>query len=257
MTTLRDINLRWSQDRAAPEWFWKRGPLEYVFYKELRALKINTPGFSKINIYCEPQPSAYAGHFFDGVTDVGVEAKWGQPERMSSSELNQLFLAHMVRGVKVVLAWYDLQTSGIDDAAHRAVHSAESLCIPIGKQAKSPATGVVARLQVRPLPDLSACAIVLVVMRGRKVICEKTVCTTFPIPEIGIDCYDSLEWENERTVIAKFRTGGAGGKNVFGRVNFDHSGMSGVHRIDQSQPLPPHFLAEPTFTIDVSDLKMD
>lgn len=252
MSKLKDVNLRWSHDDDAPEWFWKSNITEFCFYREIRSLKIDTPGFVKINVYWEPHPSVYDGEVFDGVTDVQVAAVLDHVEQRSASELAEFYVSLMADGVKMVLEHFGVATAQVDEAARAACAAALSLSFPLGKRAERIDSEFSVRACVRALPDWSACIVVLVVLRARAPAGELNVCTTHPSPEIALEAFQSLRLEGE-AVVLQFRTV-AGNRLVYGRRKFDHQNMTGVQRIDEPASSPSDKASWPTFRVAVSDL---
>jgi hypothetical protein len=245
---LRDLNLRLPDDSpAVPDWFWKRSFVEYLFIVELTKLKIRTPGIAKVNIYSvgpEKRARPYRGNVHFGVTDVEIRNDWEGVEDLSPEALTNRCLAVMVRGIKKVLNFFELSTAEIDGAARRARALVFCFSLPLGKKATRLNASHSARLYVRPMPDLTACLVALVIKRGRQVVGERSVCATYPLTWLTFVTFVSLK-RRKRAVIAKFWT--------TSRRDFDHRGLEKVKRIDSGKRVPPIDRFEPTFLIDLSE----
>jgi hypothetical protein len=249
MSLLRDVNLRWSGDSLAPDWFWKRGTVEYVFVKLLRSSKLKVPGVAKVNIYCEDVGENYDGNCIDEVANVKVSTNLEELSHLSAIDLNVRFASLMVQGVNSVLAWFHLDELHIEKTVNELVEAASAFSSNLGRRLELPGSRYGIRARVRPLPDFSACVVTLAAYQGHKLVLEQPVCTTFPFPETAIEAFESLEAEGSSACVIRFRTGGATGRRLFGRHNFDHVGMSRVERLDTSVPQAPYFVIEPTFRV--------
>ena len=235
---LRDINLRWPENNTAPEWFWRHGSAEYLFYKALRTLKLNTPGIVKINVVCASHDQ-WDGQIFDGVTTVHVAAHWQDPQTLPVQALNQFFLTLMKRGVAVLCEALKVPATGLDAIEQDVAERLPNYAIPLGKKAVPlSAGGGSLRLMVQPSASLDFCRVVSVLTQGRRVVHEQDICTTYPNPEIAIDNFVSLVIESGTRAQAIFRTAGQPDQRVFGRLNFDASECPGVTRtvLDQAGP---------------------
>jgi hypothetical protein len=251
MSLLKDVNLRWSGDRLAPDWFWKRGTVEYVFVKYLRSSKLKLPNVAKVNVYCEDVGEIYDGNCFDEVANVKVSTNLEALSLLSAIDLNVRFATLMVQGVNTVLAWFGLDELAIEKTVNELVAAACEFSSNLGRRVELPGSAYGIRASVRPLPDFSACVVILAAYQGRKLVLEQAVCTTFPFPETAMEAFESLEAESSSTCVIRFRTGGMTGRKLFGRCNFDHGGMGQVERVDNSVPQAPYFVAEPTFRVEL------
>lgn len=234
MSKLRDVELRWSRDEQGPEWFAKNKSVEYLFYKGLRALKIETPGFVKINIYCEPEARPYTGAVFDGVTDVEVDGAWPDERTLSPQLLKELFLQRLLQGVTIVCATFGLPCEGIEALARELRASECTLELWLGKAVPSPDGVHTARARLRAAASLEHCVVEAVISRGRQVMVQRPLCTTFPAPDHAVDSFRSLEWSAPDRLRAVFEVYGSRGAMRFGRENFDASGFDGV--VAQREP---------------------
>jgi hypothetical protein len=250
MTMLKDVNLRWSGDRLAPDWFWKRGTVEYAFVKHLRSSKLKLPNIAKVNVFCEDVGENYDGNCFDGVANVKVCTNLEDLSIHSAIDFNVHFAKLMVQGVNSVLAWFGLDELPIEKTVNELVAAANEFSSNLGRQVELPGTRYSIRARVRPLPDFSACVVTLAVYQGRKLVLEQAVCTTFPFPDTAIEAFESLEAEGSCTCVIRFQSGGLTGRRIFGRCNFDHDGMAHVTRVDTGVPQAPYFVAEPTFRVE-------
>lgn len=240
-----------------PEWFRKVGIVEYIFLKELVAINIETPGFTKINIYCESEDKPYDGGYFDNVTNIRLSTNWDGVQEWTTSLFIDYCICQLVVGVTTVLDEFKIPAPWLDDIAHRTRILATTFLLPIGKKKEKISSGHFVRLYVRPRADLSACVVVLILTKGKNVVAEREICTTFPSPSDAIERFKSLSVVEGSNVIVKFRTAGANGRKIYDRINFDHTGMIGVERVDQDEPKQPFFTVEPTFKVDISELLTD
>ncbi len=228
MTKLRDINLRWSDDSTAPEWFWKRGILEYMLFQEIRKLKIETPNFTKINVYYEPEPTSYAGYVFDGVTDVQVFEKCDDIDSLSPQQLNERFLNILIQGIKIVFDWFKISTECLNLLVNKLQSNNFTFSYVLSTVAAySKNQTYSARLYLESELNLESCVIVVAIFKGRKRIGTLPICTTFPMPDYAIEQFKSLEWSNESQIISTFNIyGKPNNKTVFCRYMFDCRGYS-------------------------------
>lgn len=246
---LRDIELRWSEDAAAPEAFMKRCPVEYVFYRELRALKIETPGIAKINVYCEPRAMPYKGCVHDGVTAVHLKCGWEAIEPLPPRDMVRPLAALLTEGTKTVLSRFKIDVRDIDEIAPKLEAGAVWTPINIGKSAtRSPDGRCSARLSVRSADSLQHAIVSITIMRGRTKLGEIPICTTFPSHDYALDDFRSLEWLSHGRLKATFALYGSPDHRVFGRRNFDSSDFAHVQAADSADR------RHRSFTIDVSVL---
>jgi hypothetical protein len=226
-----------------------------VFRQELRALKIDTPGFAKINVYCEEHLRDYSKQVFDNVTAVEVKIEWDKIKNLKGIDICKVFLDLLTSGTKIVLSSFNISTREIDEIAYRIAQSRFELSIPLGKKAiKNKDGSLAARLRVTNGKEFECCDIVADVFQKKVYIGHVLVCTTFPSPDIAIERFQSLEWDNDYHLLAKFRTPYGIGKKLFGRENFDCSGLEGVSRVDHTVAVTPFHIVERTFKIDISSL---
>lgn len=249
MSLLRDLELRSDDQQPMPEGFWRRLPVEYLFYRQLRALKIRTPRVMKINVCCCRVVQPYDGKLWDGVTSVEVETDLAALEGLPALEFSRACVALMVAGVKTVLAFFGVADSGVDEAGEKALAGLENFSLPVGKPAGHPDGGLSAQVHVQLAGELQACVAVLLLKAGRKPVGTVPICTTFPSPEWALDSLQSLAWVGSDVVEVGFRTAGLPTRTVFGRVNFDASGLDHVKRVPQGEPAPPLFARDVVFEV--------
>jgi len=256
MTKLRDVELRFQiRDSAIdprPEaniLSWKSRAIEALFLRELRALKIETPGFVKINIYCEFKSTPYAGDFFDRVTDVQIGVNCSEISALPVHAVNESFLTFLISGVCEVLEYFDVDTAGVVAIGEKLRRENFYLSVQLGSRlAHSQETRLSARLYVRSSQNLETCVVVVGIFNGRNIVGEMPIFTTYPSPRYAIDNFISLEWSSSQRLIAIFRGSINDQKEIFGRSKFDCRNFSGVTR-EYSMPDEKF-----TFSIDVSSV---
>ncbi len=252
---IRDLELRWGDGKTAHDWFWKRLVPEWIFVAELRKLRICTPNkIAKVNIYFGETDEGYWGEVFDGVTDVTVAASWEGVESWPTELFIEYVVELIVAGLKKVLDTVQVESGWLDALAERVRLECQTYSQLIGNRAEKSSLGYSARLYVKPASDLRWCMVVLQIKKGRQLIGEREVCTTFPDPQRAIRDFEHLSWEAESMIDVQFDTAGARGRRIYGRENYDCSGLNRVVRLDQDVPRPPHFSVSPKFRIDLSDL---
>jgi len=253
MTLLRDVELRWPDYAPAPEWFWKRGGVVYLYRKALRALKIDIGDLAKINVYCGSRAHSYSGEVFDGVTDVHVAADWSGIEHMPTDEICDLFIQLLSSGVGTVLGRFKVSADRWAFIAEEVRAQAQSFSIALGKSAAYRSDkGFSARLYVRPGRNFENCSVWAVVSARRTEIAEIQVFTTFPLPEYAIEGFESLSWSNATQLAAQFEVYASGDRQVFGRRQFDSSGFPHVRHEHSQESHRSVFVVGPPITNVVS-----
>lgn len=252
MSLLRDVDLTLCGVETQPDWFWRRLPVEYLFYRQLRALKIATPDVMKVRVCCAAAARPYDGNLVDGVSSVEVQADFAALESLPAMELSRSCVGLMAAGVKAVLAFFGVAATGIDEAGERALAELEDFSIPVGKPVKHPQAGLSAQLHVQLVDQLQACVAVLVLKAGRKQVGLVPVCTTFPFPESALDSFKSLTWVGRGAVEVGFRIAGTPARTLFGRTNFDCAGLDHVKLASQTEAMPPFFARDVVFAVDLA-----
>ena len=256
MTKLRDVELRFESrsglNDPRPEFKeigWKSCVVETLFYRELRALKIETPGFVKINIYCESKSTPYFGDFFDRVTNVQIAANCGDIGALPVHATNEVFLKFLISGVSEVLEYFDIDTAGVVAIGEKMRRENFYLSTQLGSRlARSIETKLSAALYVRSGQNLEYCVVVACVFKGKNIVGEIPIFTTYPSPRYAFEEFISLEWSNSQQLIAVFFASINDQKKVFGRSNFDSNNFSGVTR---EYTMPDEKF---TFSIDLSSI---
>jgi len=243
---LRDIDLRWSNDDPAPESFRKSGPVGYLFHRELRALKIDTPGFVKINVYCEPRKRPYTGKYFDGVTDAHVACRWKRIEGHAPQEMARAFAALLTEGAETVLSWFRIPQAAAMTTVAEKVLAQLWTPLPFGKAIVQGRGGnLSARLSVSAAETLEYSTVSVTVKKGRATLAELPVCTTFPTFDYALENLESLRWVSKTQLQATFAKSAASDRSLFGRRNFDGNEFAHVQATDSDDR------RRRTFTVDV------
>ena len=258
MTKLRLVEFRlqgdpMKGDTIPPDWYRKGSSAEYFFSRYVEALKIETPSIVKINIYCMDNPPPYLGEVDDKITVVYVAPRWNQPESASPAELVEAFSESIAEGLRTVFNWFDIPDEEIQEIAAVSKKMGLDYSLALGKKPTRLNRDTSLRCFVRPLIDLTACVVWLEVFHKKNKVNEVAICTTFPSPETAIGGFESLCLEGDY-VCVKFSTSIKLALRVFGRLNFDSTGMMGVEKILEAGRESPYSPGSITFKIELAKL---
>ena len=238
-----------------PDEFRQRGCVEYLFVQEIRALKLETPGIAKINIYCEANPEKYKREVFNGITDIDVRFDWEKLKQLNGPQKCATFLDLLVHGTKSVLSEFSISSELVDTIKEKIKQLNFSLYIPLGKKNEKSDDGTIsARLFVSNHEQFTRCDVFADVFEGRRRIGHFPVCVTFPMPEMAIDRFEGLKWDVKGNLVATFTIPNPKGRTVFTYENFSIADNEGVTITDQVVASTPFSVLNRKFTIDIFSL---
>ncbi|MGH8239502.1 MAG: hypothetical protein ACREXP_21165 [Steroidobacteraceae bacterium] len=217
-----------------------------MFYRELRALKLETPGFVKINVYCGRNKLPYKGQIHDAVTEVHVACRWEAIKDLPPKEMVQAFCALLEDGAQTVIRYFNIAPATVIAQVAAKVQAEIWAPLAFGKPATQKAGGKLsAHLIIRAADSLEYSTVSVAIKKERTPLGELPVCTTLPGFDRAVENLEGLEWISPTQLRTTFAIYGDPDFKVFGRRNLDSGKFAQVRATDSKDR------CRRSFTVDI------